>query len=388
VYREGLLDDTMPFWATHAVDREHGGFYNCLDRDGSLLSTDKPVWALGRFIWMLSTLYSTVEQKPEWLELAEHGVAFMRKHAFDDDGRMFYSLTCDGRPLRKRRYLFTETFGMVALAAYARAAGETEAADEARKLFDLVARHLTTPGLLDPKGYPETRETKGLAVPMIMIVSSQVLRDTIDAPGCDAWINRCIEEIESDFLRPEFRAVLETVGPGGEFIDDFDGRMVCPGHSIEAAWFILHEAKHRGCDARLLELGLKILDWSWRQGWDDEFGGLLYYRDARGLPCTEYWHELKFWWPHNEAIIATLLAYQLTGDSRYATWHRLVHDWAHAHFPDPKFGEWFGYLRRDGQVSTQLKGNMWKGPFHLPRMQWYCWQLLAEMTQCQASEEG
>ena len=88
---------------------------------------------------------------------------------------------------------------------------------------------------------------------------------------------------------------------------------------------------------------------------------------------------MKFWWPHNEAIIATLLAYQLTGDEKYARWHRLVARLGLRAFPRPEYGEWFGYLHRDGSVSTPLKGNMWKGFFHLPRMQWYCWQRLEEM---------
>jgi N-acylglucosamine 2-epimerase len=56
-----------------------------------------------------------------------------------------------------------------------------------------------------------------------------------------------------------------------------------------------------------------------------------------------------------------------------------VHEWAYAHFPDREHGEWFGYLHRDGTVSTRLKGNVWKGPFHLPRMQWYCTLRIQEM---------
>ena len=379
VYRGGLLDSVLPFWLNHAIDRECGGYLNCLDQDGSVLSTDKPMWAHGRFVWMLSTLYTSVEQRPEWLEAAKHGVRFMRQHAFDGDGRMFFSTTREGRPLRKRRYIFTETFGLVALAAYARASGDARAEQEARQLYELIIRHLAQPDLLEPKVVPETRQMKGLAVPMIMTVSSQVLRDTIGHPLCEEWIEKSIDEIERDFLKPEFEAVLETVGPDGEFLDTLEGRMICPGHSIEAAWFILHESKHRDGDKRLRDLGLKILDWSWEKGWDPEYGGILYYRDARGLPCTEYWHDMKFWWPHNEAVIATLLAYQLTGDEKYADWHTKVHDWTHERFPDPDHGEWFGYLHRDGRLSTRVKGNMWKGPFHVPRMQWYCWQLLEEM---------
>jgi N-acylglucosamine 2-epimerase len=141
----------------------------------------------------------------------------------------------------------------------------------------------------------------------------------------------------------------------------------------------MEEAQHRGGDARLIKLGTSILDWMWKRGWDDEYGGIIYYRDVKGLPVQEYWHDLKCWWPNNETIIATLMAYQLTGDEKYARWHQMVHDWSYAHFPDPEYGEWFGYLHRDGRISVPLKGNMWKGPFHLPRMQLRCWQILEQM---------
>ena len=379
VYRDGLLESVLPFWLNNAIDRECGGYLNCLDRDGTVLSTDKPMWAHGRFIWMLSTLYNTVEQRPEWLEAAAHGVAFLRKHAFDEDGRMFFTTTREGRPLRKRRYIFTETFGLVALAAYAKAADDERAAREAIDLYGLIVRHIETPGLTEPKVNPDTRQSKGLVIPMIMTATCQVLRDTIGHPDCDARIDRCIQEIEQDFVRPEFEAVIESVGPDGEFQDTFDGRMICPGHAIEGAWFVLHDAKHRDNDHHLRELGLRMLDWSWKWGWDEEYGGITYYRDARNLPCTEYWHDMKFWWPQNEAVIATLLAYDLTGDEKYARWHEMIHDWTHTRFPDPEHGEWYGYLHRDGRLSTRLKGNMWKGPFHVPRMQWYCWQLCDEL---------
>ncbi|HEX8916085.1 MAG TPA: AGE family epimerase/isomerase, partial [Humisphaera sp.] len=194
---------------------------------------------------------------------------------------------------------------------------------------------------------------------------------------CTEWIDRSIDTIERLFLKPEHRALMEVVAPGGEVIDHFDGRTLNPGHAIEAAWFVMHEGRRRN-DGRLKSLGLTILDWMWARGWDDEHGGIFYFRDLRGLPVQEYWHDMKFWWPHCEAVIATHLAYTLTGDPRYAGWHRLVHDWSFKHFPDPEHGEWYGYLHRDGRVSTTLKGNMWKGPFHLPRMLWCCWRLADE----------
>ena len=114
----------------------------------------------------------------------------------------------------------------------------------------------------------------------------------------------------------------------------------------------------------------------WKRGWDEEHGGIIYFKDVYDKPVQEYWHDMKFWWPQCEAIIATLLAYQLTGDEKYAQWHRDIHEYAHKVFPDKEHGEWFGYLHRDGRVSSPVKGNQFKGPFHLPRMQWYCWQML------------
>jgi len=364
-YCDGLLGDTLPFWTRHAVDREHGGFMFCLDRDGSVLDTDKGMWTHGRFVWLLSTLYSTVEPRDEWLELAAHGVEFIRRCGFDDDGRMFFSVTREGRPLRKRRYVFTETFACIAMAAYAKASGDARAADEARGLWDLFRKYMTTPGLIPPKTDTQTRPCKSMGGPMITIATAQVLRDTLGTDEYDGVIDECIDEIRRDFLKPDLRAVMETVSPNGEILDHFDGRTLNPGHAIECAWFIMHEGAHRG-DRGLIELGATILDWMWARGWDAEHGGILYFRDLHDKPVQEYWHDMKFWWPQCEAIIATLLAYQLTGDEKYAKWHAMAHDWAHKHFADPAHGEWFGYLHRDGRVSAGLKGNIWKGPFHLP----------------------
>lgn len=373
-YRRTLLDDVMPFWLRHGLDREHGGLLSGLDRDGSLLDSDKSVWIQGRAAWMFATLYNTVERRTEWLETARSCLAFSRQHCFSPAGKMWFSVTRDGRPLRMRRYVFSEAFAAIANAAFARATGDARAADDAVKTFATYLRYSFEPGVMTPKTEP-TRPSKGIGAHMIGIVTAQELRANlgdvrVSGRTCSEWIDGSIAEIERDFLKPEHQAVMEQVAPDGSVLDHFDGRTLNPGHAIECAWFILHEGQWRG-DRRLIQLGSTILDWMWARGWDEEFGGLFYFRDLRGLPVQEYWHDMKFWWPHNEAVIATLLAWQLTGEARYARWHQQVHDWSFQHFADPQFGEWFGYLHRDGRLSVRLKGNLWKGPFHLPRMLWY-----------------
>ncbi len=378
VYRDGLLNGTLPFWINHCVDREYGGFMMSLDRDGSVVDTDKGVWQQGRFTWLLGELYNEVEQRSKWLELARHGADFMDRHCYDPtDGRMWFHVTREGRPIRKRRYAFSESFAAIAYGELAKATGERHYAERAEQLFRRFIDHNLKPQGVEPK-FTNTRPMRGLGFPMITIVTAQELRESISLSDAEEWIDRSIDTIRRYHVKEDIQCVMETVGPNGELIDHFDGRTLNPGHAMEGAWFIMQEGKLRG-DESLVRTGCKMLDWMWHRGWDEEYGGILYFVDVKGLPVQEYWHDMKFWWIQNEAVIATLLAYQLTGDSKYEQWHSQIHEWAHRAFADSDHGEWFGYLHRDGRISSPLKGNLWKGPFHMPRMQLVCWRLLEEM---------
>ena len=380
VYRDGLLENVLPFWLQHAVDTKHGGITTSVNRSGQVIDTDKSLWQQGRFAWLLGELYNNVEHNSHWLTVAQSTLEFIEQYGFDSaDGRMWFQVTCDGKPLRKRRYAFSESFAAIAFGEMALATGEQRYADRAVDCFNAFIQQNLNPRDAQPK-YTDTRPTQGLGFPMITLITAQELRDSIQFEQATEWIDRSIDTIRTQFLKPHLQCVMETVGPAGEIIDHFDGRMLNPGHAIEGAWFIMYEGKIRG-DAGLIQTGCQMLDWMWERGWDQTHGGLLYFVDLHGHPVQEYWHDMKFWWPQNELIIASLLAWQLTGDEKYARQHTLAHDWAHQNFPDTESdqGEWFGYLHRDGRRSSELKGNMWKGPFHLPRMQLVCWQLVEEM---------
>jgi N-acylglucosamine 2-epimerase len=367
-YRASLLDDTLPFWIPRSIDEECGGFLIARDRDGSLLDTDKGMWQQCRFAWLLGKLYNTVEPRADWLRLCAHGIEFVDRYGRDEDGRMWFHVTREGAPIRKRRYAYSEAFAAIAYGEYARATGKEWAVEKAHESFRRFMEHVP-----DPK-HTLVRPLKSLGLPMITLVTAQELRESVDLPRANDWIDRAIEEIRTDFIKPDLQAVLETVQEDGQVSDHFEGRTLNPGHSLEAAWFLMREGELRG-DDELVDLGKTVLDWSWERGWDPEHGGILYFVDLHGGPVQEYWHDMKFWWPQCEAIIATLLAYSLTGDERYAEWHARAHEWAYGHFADPEHGEWFGYLHRDGSRSSSAKGNLWKGPFHLPRMQLECWRI-------------
>lgn len=379
-YKSALLNDVVPFWLRYGLDPDHGGYFTALNRNGSVIDTDKSIWFQGRGAWTFATLYNTVEPNPDWLDAARRGIHFLRRHGTGPGNKLYFTVTRDGRPLRMRRYVYSESFASMANAVYASAAGDAQSAEDAIRFYDTYLDYSFTPDRMPAKVDSSSRPMKGIGPLMFCLLTAQELRQqlgdvTVRDRTCAEWIDWSIEEIERNFLKPEHEALMEVVGLDGSVIDHFDGRQLNPGHAIECAWFVMHEGKLRG-DQRLIRLGLTILDWMWKRGWDEEYGGILYFRDLHGLPVQDYWHDMKFWWPHCEAIIATLLAWTLTGDAKYARWHRLVHDWSFRHFPDPEYGEWYGYLHRDGRVSVPLKGNMWKGPYHLPRMLWYCWNLL------------
>ena len=372
-YRNDLVNNIMPFWMRNGLDRVNGGVYTCLDRDGSLIDSTKSVWFQGRFAFVCSFAYNNVDKNPEWLAAAKSTIDFIENHCFDSDGRMYFEVTADGKPLRKRRYVFSETFAAIAMAEYSKASGDKCYAEKALKLFNDIRRFISTPGYMEPK-YLDTLQAKGHSIVMILINTASRIREVIDAPELDAQICESIESLK-DFMKDEFKALLETVGPNGEFIDTCNGRIINPGHCIETAWFLLEEAKHRGWEKELTQRALRILDWSWEWGWDKQYGGIINFRDCRNLPPQDYSQDMKFWWPQTEAIIATLYAYEATKDDKYLIMHKQISDWTYAHFPDNEYGEWYGYLHRDGTVAQPAKGNIFKGPFHIPRMMIKSYQL-------------
>ena len=367
LYKEDMLTDIMPFWMKHGLDKVHGGVYTCIDRKGELMDSTKSVWFQGRFAFTCCFAYNHIERKQEWLDAAKCTLGFIEKHCFDNDRRMYFEVMADGTPLRKRRYVFSESFAAIAMAEYALATGNQTYAQKALDIFKDMRRFLNTPGILEPKYLP-TVEMQGHSITMIMINVASRIKKVISDPELDRQIDESLHALKTYFIHPEFKALLETVGPNGEFIDTINGRTINPGHCIETSWFLFDVAHDRGNDKELIDLGLQIFDWSWEWGWDKEYGGIINFRDCRNLPAQDYSQDMKFWWPQTESIIATLYAYKLTKDEKYLQMHRQISEWTYAHFPDHEYGEWYGYLHRDGSVAQPAKGNLFKGPFHIPRM--------------------
>lgn len=366
-YKKDLTENIMPFWMEYGLDRENGGVYTCVNRDGSLMDTTKSVWFQGRFAFICSFAYNNVEKKQEWLDAAKSTLEFIEKHCFDEQGHMYFSVTAEGKPLRKRRYVFSETFAAIAMSEYALATGDQHWAKRAIQVFEDTQRFLATPGFL-PAKFEADVKLQGHSIVMILINVGSCIRKVVDDPKLTQQIDESIEKLKKYFIHPEFKCLLETVGENGEFIDTNMTRTINPGHCIETSWFIMEEAKLRGWDKPMLDMALQVFDWSWDWGWDKQYGGIINFRDCKNLPPQDYSQDMKFWWPQCETIIASLYAYLGTGDEKYLYRHERISEWTYAHFPDAEYGEWYGYLHRDGTVAQAAKGNLYKGPFHIPRM--------------------
>ncbi len=366
-YKKDLTENIMPFWMKYGLDRENGGVYTCVDRDGSLMDTTKSVWFQGRFAFICSFAYNNVEKNQEWLDAAKSTLEFIEKHCFDEQGHMYFSVTAEGKPLRKRRYVFSETFAAIAISEYALATGDQHWAKRAIQVFEDTQRFLATPGFL-PAKFEADVKLQGHSIVMILINVGSCIRKVVNDPKLTQQIDESIEKLKKYFIHPEFKCLLETVGENGEFIDTNMTRTINPGHCIETSWFIMEEAKLRGWDKPMLDMALQVFDWSWDWGWDKQYGGIINFRDCKNLPPQDYSQDMKFWWPQCETIIASLYAYLGTGDEKYLYRHERISEWTYAHFPDAEYGEWYGYLHRDGTVAQPAKGNLYKGPFHIPRM--------------------
>ena len=373
-YRDALLGDVIPFWEKHSLD-PHGGYWTCLDRQGNVYDTDKFVWLQARQVWTFSMLYNRLEKRTAWLDVARHGAEFLRTHGRDAGGNWYFALNRDGEPLVQPYNVFSDCFAAMAFSQYALATGNEEARDIAVVSFRNVLRRQENPKGSYSKVVPSTRPMRSFALPMILLNLSREMEGIVPAEELRTITDACIGEVTRLFIDRETGLVFEHVAPDGSHPDTFDGRLLNPGHGLEGMWFLMELALLRHDTAlaeNALATALRILDHSW----DPEYGGIFAFMDARGKPLQQLEWDQKIWWAHLETLVALLMGYTRLGSQECRTWFERVHDYTWSHFPDPEYGEWFGYLNRRGEVLLPLKGGKWKGCFHVPRCLFRCAQLL------------
>jgi len=361
-----LFEDIIPFWVRHSLDKEFGGYFTCLDRKGNIYDTDKFVWLQARQIWMFSKLYNAVRAEPDWLGIARLGAEFLRRHGMDARGNFYFALDRAGRPLVQPYNIFSDCFSAMAFSEYGSASKEEWAAELAMRTFRNIQSRKGNPKGKYSKAYPGTRPLLSLALPMITLGISLEMNNHLSEPLLNEVIGENLEIVMNKMVDTELGLIFENVSSDGSHPDTFEGRLINPGHGIEAMWFVMAAARELK-ETRLIKTAAEVMLRQLEFGWDKDFGGIFYFLDSKGKPPLQLEWDQKLWWVHIEAMVALALAYELTGEERYLKWYDKVHEYTWKHFPDPEYGEWWGYLTREGKVNLPLKGGKWKGCFHLPR---------------------
>lgn len=358
-YREHLSESVLPFWLNHTLDREHGGYFSCVDRRGQVYDPRKYTWMQGRAVWMFQTLYSNFDPREEYREAASLIFRFVDQYARQGEPRVWFSTSREGAPGYRQRKPYSAVFVALAYVSQGRIA-------EARELFWQIKGWIADPTLLGRAAGAESQ----LADIMVLALLAMELAAVDDDPRYLEMLKHCQNAAEAHYY-PALGLLLENLADW----ELPEGRMVCPGSVLEVAWFLLHTLErvpNPRLEAKLLSSILGAMEF----GWDREYGGLYYFMDAAGRPRPELEANMKLWWPHTEALYALVLAYTRTGDERFKRWLDRVHAYTFSTFPDAQHGEWFGYCDRSGRVATELKGGAYKCCFHIPRALLYSIQAI------------
>lgn len=469
IWKENLFSPSsgvLSFWTNFSLDSKFGGYFTCLDHDGSIYDDTKYSWLQGRQVYMFARLYNetndvfgvTDEVRATYLQAASLGVDFLNT-AKDENNILYFSTTRDGsHKLHLQRKPYSAVFyvqGMLeyyrALIKYRREIVKTTSKSEnvtaidsttTSKTTNLAAA--TTPTLPPPAEHLSNPEQFfGIALDMFDRLlawiedSSLCGRPKVQAPpsskGTTALADiMCAASLALDFiqvideekeenreqeeqskalyqkhqqLRPRFIEIirsamknclrhydtrnnrnifLESVSGTGISSNTPSGRLFCPGHSIEVAWFLFKMCDVVGSSQEYEHIALSVLEGSLKNGWDkDEYGGgILYMKDIENKPLVDatVTSNGKLWWPHTEALIALTMAYTRTKDDKWLVWLEKVHNYSYKTFvtvkinESTKIGEWFGYANRDGTLARTSKGGNYKGCFHVPRALLMCIQ--------------
>jgi N-acylglucosamine 2-epimerase len=378
-YRQALLDDVIPFWERYSIDRKCGGYFTCLGRTGDVFDTDKFVWLQARQVWTFSMLYNRLEKRNSWLDIARHGAEFLRAHGMDEEGNWYFALDRTGQPLVQPYNIFSDCFAAMAFSQYALATDDDAARDLAKATYHNILQRQNNPKGKYNKAVPGTRSLKNFALPMILCNLTLEL-DLLDDETVEKTIDICIHQVMAIFFDADRKLIYENVLADGSHADCFDGRLINPGHGIEAMWFMMDIAQRRNDPVLMERAAQTVLD-ILAFGWDQDYEGIFYFLDADGRPPQQLEWDQKLWWVHLETLVALSMAYAFTGREECWQWYQKVHNYTWASFPDPAYGEWYGYLNRRGEMLLPLKGGKWKGCFHVPRALYRCWQVFATLAE-------
>jgi len=385
--RRHLLEDVVPFWMRHAIDRNNGGLFTCISDEGEIQSREKFVWSQARALWTFSALHRRVEPSDEWLTVADGLFEFLRAHGRDAEGNWVFATDEFGAVTRGAESIFADAFAILGLVEYFHATGKSAALDLALETSltvraRLAKRSFPTAPYPTPPGMIAHGEAMGFSLPFCNLGEAAGDAEIL------AFGRQLGGHVLDHFVRADRRVILEYLNEDFTTADTPEGRAMVPGHGIESAYFQIFNFTGTG-RTDYLDRACEVIRWCLERGWDAEFGGILLGIDADGKEPVFWKHaDTKLWWPHTEALPACLIAYEHTRADWCLEWYAKVHQWAFAHYPVREHGEWTQRLDRQGRKINTVVALPVKDPFHLPRGLIFALESLQRLKDRSLAEEA
>ena len=315
-YRKDLFGRFLPNMDRFVVDHEYGGFMcNVNIRSGKKISTNKRAWYEGRGIWVYSFLYNNFEQNPEFLEVARKSKDFILKLQPTDGNFWPSSFTREGTPLSGPGDIYGNLFIAEGLAEYAKASGEGQYFELAKKImFGALARY-DRPEYdysisYGPSAAPKVMGPRVLGHWMVFLrLATQMLEKDPD-PDIEDLAERCVDAVMNYHLHPEYGLLNELLTHNLTLPDSEFAQFSYLGHSIETLWMVMFEAVRRK-DTALFRASQQAFERHVTVATDPVYGG--YFRSLDHVDDYN-WKLDKVLWLQEEVLIGTLFLIEHTGD--------------------------------------------------------------------------
>jgi len=390
-----LFDELAPFWLTHGVDEEHGGYLTYLDRQGRPTGeTLKTLICQTRMIYSASAAHRHNLGDGKFLGIARQGVEFLLRHFWDDEHTgWFWTCERDGTPVNRSKLTYGQSFAIYALSEYAMASGDARAlemAEETLQCLKTLAFDEKNGGFLEfmeedwkpkrPGVYGGDR--KSFDVHMHLM---EAFTNLYEATGKQQYKDDAcyvIDLIFKHILHPEFgtglaqfsldwqplrQILFRDVWGADRDADDDEGRPLNNtsfGHNVEFAWLLKHSIDILDLDIEHYKPVMrKIFEHCLAHGIDWKLGG-VYCEGPHDGPARE---RNKEFWQQAETLVGLLDACLIFGDERYLDGYENVHRFVMDVVINREVGEWFPLFDENNNMIWDHMAHAWKINYHTMR---------------------
>jgi mannose/cellobiose epimerase-like protein (N-acyl-D-glucosamine 2-epimerase family) len=375
-----LAGNVMPFWASHAVDDQHGGFVTHLDRACRWHgTTDKYLVPQARLVWTFAAAHRHGLVGKDYLDIAAAGAKFLVERMWDEKaGGFYWAVRREGQPLIAGKRTYGQAFAIFGLAEYALAADDQWARDWAVKTFDVLTERAGDGALGFREQFDEhwrpipgpAGAGKTVNVHLHLLEALERLFQATGEAAHAAQLRGIVDLVLSRGIHQRHIYAMDDL-----LENDWRWRTSSPlrtsyGHNVELAWLVQDATDRLGDPPeRVRGYVLGLIDHALRFGFDHSRGGLALAGPPLGQARFAWYLGadvlIKRWWEQAEMLVATLTAYELTRDAHYLIAFERQFDWVWKHQLDHDQGDWFATTDwRHGRPLTDIKGHDWKEPYH------------------------